>query len=311
MQEFTPNLDSSSLSLFIKSNVQTLSFVSGIGAFLAYRFILLPLFLQPLGYALAGKTRKEISKSKRLLQLFDDKFPLGLFKVFGSALEMFMWLRLFIFNYPGWEDWQNWPAYCAWQPYEDPERDVVHLPYFTYLIFCWFIFWNDCLKHGRKANVMQFMFDCHHLIAIFLTTMSLEYGWWRCGFLTRMCHCNSDLFVYIMKSFEFIYKQKTGRKNDRLLKVLMVILFISWMVLKVTIYGWLMMSIFLYSAQETREIESYVVMWALTFGSLLMWILQAVWAVGIGKITYQYVMTKGEVEDYIHGEEETETKKDK
>ena len=42
-----------------------------------------------------------------------------------------------------------------------------------------------------------------------------------------------------------------------------------------------------------------------------MWILQAVWAVGIGKITYQYVMTKGEVEDYLHGEEETETKKDK
>jgi len=272
--------------LDLHENTLLLSMIGGVLWLFVHNYILAPFLYSPLAYVLCDVQKPENEKQKLDLE---EKLPFYFGKAIYGSITLGIWIN-YASTHPGWENFWEWDQYCYRLPLSHPEyKDVLPI-YVWYFAYVFFVFMKDFFKSYRKdAGWSQYLFDFHHLIAIGLVYMSITYGWWRGGFLTRITHDPADVILYWMKVFGMSYENRSGRKNDVVHKSLISILLFSWISTRVVAYGWFTYAMlklaFEYDAtKDTSGLTHLWDMYILLAGTLLMFLLQVVWLVGISRI---------------------------
>ena len=171
--------------LDLHENTLLLSMIGGVLWLFVHNYILAPFLYSPLAYVLCDVQKPENEKQKLDLE---EKLPFYFGKAIYGSITLGIWIN-YASTHPGWENFWEWDQYCYRLPLSHPEyKDVLPI-YVWYFAYVFFIFMKDFFKSYRKdAGWSQYLFDFHHLIAIGLVYMSITYGWWRGGFLTRIIH---------------------------------------------------------------------------------------------------------------------------
>jgi len=264
----------------------------GITIFLLHKYILSPFIYAPIVYSICDLKRAKTSREKHMIQV-------KLFENFTKLLycgPVFVYWLSWFRNNRGWEDLSEWHIYLKQLPQDHPEYETVLPIYTLYLGFAFYSFIKDISKN-RVNNIAQYMFDFHHILAIYLTYDSLISGYWRGGALTRIIHNPTDLVLYSAKTFETVYKNHVQKETDCLMLTVTAGFWVWFMITRVFTYGFLCLK--MTQVWYTSDLEIHGK--ALLIGTLLMYVLQLVWGWNIYKMVLKY-RSGGDTADHIHND---------
>ena len=251
----------------------------------------------PIAYALVGNFTKQSSPEiKKKL----SKAPgyIGSFVYHG--VQWVLWLQYSTTQKSWWLDYSNWYKTMAEPLVNDnggfKQIAPLYAMYFGFLIFS---IVNDHFKRGKVASgsrpnafsesLMTLTFNIHHIVAFVLVAMSMYYGPYRPGFLTRIFHDPTDIIL----NPAFIYRLRYQLGNGTWFNTgigytaIAIAFFVSRVVLYgVVVYHCQLMLNSMYFGELPGDILIPTVIMVL--GCWVMWLLQVVWFVGITNNTIDH-----------------------
>jgi hypothetical protein len=213
------------------------------------------------------------------------------------------------------EDWifdpANWVEHLSAIPaVSTPEGVARVFPfYILYLGYCWHSLAKDLqrVRASEEATSMQAMFIFHHLLTIFLVSLSIQYNGYRCGVITRLLFGPVDLVLYSSKILQIFAKD--GKFPFTAMAALYVVNNVLWICLRIVGYGWM-----IYSAYGMLRVACAPHEWMMTckpmmhgvpwmhtvltfllIGCGLMWLLQFIWGIALFEATVKYITKRGKV----------------
>jgi len=197
-------------------------------------------------------------------------------------------------------DVAGWDKHLEPVPELDLDRPHV-LPYYVfYLGYAFHSLVKDVRRcAGNFNSAMQAMFLFHHVLTIFLVTLSIEYRCWRAGVLTRLLFGPADVGVYAGKVM--IAAHDKGLVSKTVMGTTYFCVTCMWFVLRVFGYFFVIYTLHtIYIAKGDQfEINLWRVSTALLYGSWTMWTLQVIWAVYLVGPTYRFLRYGGRGYDAI------------
>lgn len=201
-------------------------------------------------------------------------------------------------------DFRNWADHCK-PSYDNAERKAIaplYIMYFSYALCSCYKDLNKRGKSGKSNSSMAWMFSLHHILAVVLVSLSIHYGTWRAGFLTRITHDPADIVLYIGQCYRSRYEQGNGSKLK--LGFFYVLNLVSWISTRVLAYGWVVLAnVFMFMNNYEDWSQELIITCALMiFGCILMWLLQVVWLYGLTNSFVTFVKQPKVVVDPFHGD---------
>lgn len=253
---------------------------------------------RPVGFSLAGL--RDVGMDSPVV--LREKFQAWASSLVVHSGMWLMWWNFaknndclkWVFDHKRWGDSLN-PL-----PDNHPERSSVGVCYVVYFSYVLHTCYRDMLASGRKGGRLQMIFHLHHLIAIFLVSLSIKYGAWRGGVMTRLIHDVGDIALYAAKLRQALYE--TRREHPSVLTKWFAFSLITFASTRIGLYGYLCRSFDkVLDNVRTKKDPNERVHTLLNYGSWLMFVLQIVFVKGFADTMIGYYRSGGEVVDVFHG----------
>jgi hypothetical protein len=193
----------------------------------------------------------------------------------------------------------NWAEHLRTSPeVATPERVARVFPYYlVYLGYCWHSLAKDLRRVGasEEKTSMQIMFLFHHVLTIFLVSLSIQYCGFRAGVITRLLFGPVDLVLYSSKILAIFAND--GQFPFEGMVALYIVNNVLWIALRVVGYGWMISSLWsMLRVVGTPNMYGvpwmYPVTWSLWIGCMVMWLLQLIWGIALFEATVKYITKK-------------------
>lgn len=208
-------------------------------------------------------------------------------------------------NHVGWLlDLPNWTSHCfpkieASAAAERRSVGPYYVMYFSYVLHSCY---KDMIKSaGRKGGSMQVLFDLHHIVAVGLTALSINWGGWRAGVLTRLIHDIGDIVLYASKLQQAMYE--SGASSNANIRKWFIVSLITWFVTRIGLYGWACIALSGVMKRVLQEFKDKLPAWPYwlqIIGCWIMFALQVAFCYGMTDAARGFWKTGGVV-DPLHG----------